>query len=255
MALATTCCWGPDAQPTLSVPTEPAGSQRTRRPIVMGTSVLALKYKDGVMMMSDMLGSYGGLARFKNVQRLHKVGESSLMGVGGDVSDMQSIIETLERIRRKEYCFDDGAKINAKEILSFLSRVMYNRRNKGNFLWNTIAVAGIVEGKAFLGQVDKLGMSLAEENFTTSGYGSHLALPLLREAWKPDMTAEEARTLLEKCMTVLYYRDCRTINKVQVASVTAENGVAISEAFALATKWDYEAFVRPKAGNDTGGSW
>ena len=54
---------------------------------------------------------------------------------------------------------------------------------------------------------------------------------------------------------VLYYRDCRTINKIQVAVVTEATGVAVSEPFALETKWDFEAFVRTKAGSDTGGSW
>jgi hypothetical protein len=35
--------------------------------------------------------------------------------------------------------------------------------------------------------------------------------PLLRKAWKPDLTEAEARKMLEDAARVLYYRDCRTI--------------------------------------------
>ena len=41
---------------------------------------------------------------------------------------------------------------------------------------------------------------------------------------------------------------------MQIATVTTQ-GVVVSDPFALTTKWDFESFVRPKAGNDTGGSW
>ena len=37
--------------------------KRTQQPIVTGTSVLGIKYKDGVMLAADTLASYGSLAR------------------------------------------------------------------------------------------------------------------------------------------------------------------------------------------------
>lgn len=41
------------------------------------------------------------------------------------------------------------------------------------------------------------------------------------------------------CVQVCYYRDKNSINKFQKATVTAE-GVKISDAFALDTKWNYK---------------
>ncbi len=43
---------------------------------------------------------------------------------------------------------DDGAKLGAPEIHSYLTRVMYQRRNKGDPLYNTLVVAGFKDGKA-----------------------------------------------------------------------------------------------------------
>ena len=51
-----------------------------------------------------------------------------------------------------------------------------------------------------------------------------------------------------------FYRDCRTINKITFAVVSAE-GPSVEEPVTLDTEWSYQSFVDPKAGADTGGSW
>lgn len=44
--------------------------------MVTGTSVLGVKFTGGVIIAADMLGSYGSLARFRNISRLMKVSSS-----------------------------------------------------------------------------------------------------------------------------------------------------------------------------------
>jgi 20S proteasome subunit beta 7 len=61
------------------------------------------------------------------------------------------------------------------------------------------------------------------------------------------MDEKEARALLDDCMRVLYYRDCRTINSFQVATVTKATGVQISEPFSLETSWNFQRQVHPDA--------
>ena len=58
--------------------------------------MLALKFKDGIMMSADTLASYGSLARFKDIQRLKPVGDYTVVGAGGDMSDFQYLEKTLE---------------------------------------------------------------------------------------------------------------------------------------------------------------
>lgn len=67
-----------------------------RAPTVTGTSVLGIKFNGGVLIAADMLGSYGSLARYRNLSRVMKVNDSTIIGCGGDYADyqyMQSIIE------------------------------------------------------------------------------------------------------------------------------------------------------------------
>ncbi|PTB78153.1 proteasome, subunit beta 4 [Trichoderma longibrachiatum ATCC 18648] len=63
--------------------------QNTQQPIVTGTSVVAIKFKDGVVMAADNLASYGSLARFTDVKRLRPFAGTSVVGFSGDISDMQ----------------------------------------------------------------------------------------------------------------------------------------------------------------------
>lgn len=68
----------------------------------------------------------------------------------------------------------------------------------------------------FLAHVDLLGTTFSSPTLAT-GYGSHLAQPLLRKAVESKstpLTREEAEAVISDCMKVLFYRDARSINKV-----------------------------------------
>ena len=103
-----------------------------------------------------------------------------------------------------------------------------------NPLWNTLVVGGYRNGKrfgfihpdyfacqsymsrSFLGHVDLRG-TMFEASTIATGFGAHLAQPILRKAIEGrehEITYEEAKAVMEDCMRVLYYRDARSLNKV-----------------------------------------
>lgn len=220
---------------------------RTQYPYVTGTSVLAVKYKDGVMLACDTLGSYGSTKRYKSVQRLQPVGKNTVIGGSGEYSDFAYILKLLDELTTDDYCLDDGQALRPKEISAYLTRVLYNRRTKMDPLWNSLVVAGVdsTSGEAFLGTVSMLGVQYSDSHVAT-GFGAHLARPLFREKQHDDMSEAEAKVLLEDALRVCYYRDKQSINKFQIATVTA-TGTTVSEPYALDTAWHYEAFKNPAA--------
>jgi 20S proteasome subunit beta 7 len=207
--------------------------------------VLGIKYKDGIMMAADNLASYGSLARFKDIQRLHPVGNHTVIGAGGDMSDFQYIQSMLDELMRDEFAIQDEHPLGPAEIHEYLSQVMYARRSKMNPLWNSLVVGGFKDGKSFLAYVDLLGTTYSASTLAT-GYGSYIAQPLLRKAVERReniLTEEEARKIIEESMRVLYYRDARSINKFQIATITAE-GISISESCQLDTSWSFAEGIR-----------
>jgi 20S proteasome subunit beta 7 len=126
----------------------------TQSPIVTGTSVLAIRYKDGIMMAADCLGmfrsksadilaSYGSLARFRDLQRMTQLGETTLLGTSGDISDFQFTTNMLKQYHIEETCCDDGHVLSPRQWYTALSAYMYQRRSKMDPLWNTNIVAGV----------------------------------------------------------------------------------------------------------------
>jgi len=190
------------------------------------------------VIAADTLGSYGSLARFRDVERLLKVNESTIIGGFGDFADFQYLSKLLEQQSIDDRVVGDGVYRDASSIHNWLRCVLYNRRSKMNPLWNTIVVAGrTFNGEPYLGYVDKIGVAFQDKTVAT-GYGSYIALPMMRKELEnnPDMTVAEARLLMVRCLRVLFYRDCRSLNRFQIGTVTATES-SVSEPLSADTDW------------------
>lgn len=233
--------------------------QNTQQPIVTGTSVIGLKFKDGVIIAADNLGtfshaariyyvlytnmlalsaSYGSLARFTDVKRLRNFQDTSVVGFSGDISDMQYLNRHLTDLTLDEnYSSPDKARLCAANLHRYLSKLMYNRRSKFEPLWNHLLIAGLDDDdKPFLAATDLLGSTYSSPSLAT-GFGAMLAQPVMRK-YAPDeesalkLTEEEAVKIIKECMKVLFYRDARSLDSYSMAIVTKE-GVKLEEDLKL----------------------
>lgn len=133
----------------------------TRNPYVTGTSVLAFVYKDGILIACDTLGalnmptnmhtnthtmcltgSYGSTKRYKSLQRIVQVNQSTVLAAAGEISDFQYIQRLLDELATEDFCEDDGVHTSPKEVHAYLTRVLYNRRNKCVVLLVVVATHG-----------------------------------------------------------------------------------------------------------------
>lgn len=78
--------------------------QHTQYPYVTGTSVLAIKYKDGVMVACDTLGAYGSTKRYKSVERIKRINDHVVVAASGELSDFQYIIKLLDELTTGVCC-------------------------------------------------------------------------------------------------------------------------------------------------------
>ncbi|KAF5301635.1 hypothetical protein FQA39_LY10682 [Lamprigera yunnana] len=212
--------------------------KHSRAPVTTSTSVVAFTFNSGVIIAGDLLASYGSLARYRDCPRIFKVNDKIILGAGGDYADFQYVKDLIEQKIIDEECLDDGFNLKPRSLYCWLTRIMYNRRSRFDPFWNNFIVGGIQEGIPFLGTVDKLGTAY-EDNAICSGYGAHLALPLIRDALEQNslMSEVEAKALMTKCMEVLYYRDARSFFKYEIGVITDE-GVKIEGPIEVEQKWD-----------------
>ena len=113
---------------------------------VSGTSAVAIKFKDGVMIATDTLGSYGSSAKYRNLQRQsvrfyscvfmefiqeacqdmfnfskfvptkQAIGNHSLMGFTGDYGDFQYFTRVLQDEDDSQTLEEDGIVWDAKQV-------------------------------------------------------------------------------------------------------------------------------------------
>jgi 20S proteasome subunit beta 7 len=207
---------------------------------------------------------------------MQKVGQHTLIGASGDLSDYQKIMSMVQETQTYDMAHDDGCSMTPKDYHQYLGRIMYNRspsllklapilcsgpnavffraflcrgtdknnllccrRNKFDPLWNELVVAGFRDGKPFLGALDMIG-TMYEDEVIATGFGNYVCLPLLRKAGT-DLSKEDAKKVLEDSLRVLFYRNTKSSARIQISTVTAA-GVEIGEPYELSTYWGYEAF-------------
>lgn len=151
-----------------------------RYPIATGTSVVGIKYNEGVLIAADTLVSYGSLANFRNVDRVFSINDNCILGAGADYADFQCIKHFIDEKITEDFCHDDNIQMKPKSLYNWLTRCMYNRRCRMNPWWIDLVIGGMQNGEPFLGHVDVRGRAY-EDKVIATGYGKHLAIPLLRE--------------------------------------------------------------------------
>jgi 20S proteasome subunit beta 7 len=171
------------------------------------------------------------------------------VGFGGDVSDMQYLDRLLNSLDIRENYSSSENSLNAKNLHTYLAKVMYNRRSKFDPLWNHLLIVGMDgDKKPFLASADLLGTTFSSPSLAT-GFGAHLAQPILRtilpdEAAVENVTREQAVEKIKECMKVLFYRDARSMDKYSIAVIT-KDGVDLDENVKLENQsWAFADRIR-----------
>jgi len=200
---------------------------RSQYPVTTGTSVIAVRYKDGVVIGTDTMGHYGGLARYPDLQRVIRVNETTVLGYSGDLADFQYLQSVIERKQIEQDISGGGVDMKPQALHCWLTRVLYNRRSNFDPLWNTIVVGGMQDGKPFLGCVDMIGTAWQEDIIAT-GIGSGFAIPAMtadleKYGGAEKLTKEQAVELVKSAIRVCYLRDCRATLRYHIATIDASD--------------------------------
>src|SRR5438445_1283297 len=185
----------PDLLPRLAV--EP-GSEPVRAP--HGTTVLAVRYRDGVIMAGDRQATAGFQVASRRIEKIFKADELSgigIAGAAGPATEMARLFQTeLEHYEKVE-----GENLSLEGKANRLSQMI--RMNLPAAMQGLVVVpifAGFDE-KAGLGRLfkyDITGGRYEETNFDAQGSGSKDARDSLKKLWKRDMSRDEAlRVTLE----------------------------------------------------------
>ncbi|CAF0721560.1 unnamed protein product [Rotaria sordida] len=196
---------------------------RTVTPVVTGSSVTAFIFNGGVILAADVLGSYGSLAKYRNLPRIHQVNDRTILALGGDLSDADYIKEAIDAKIEEDLVQEDGSEMTPLALYAWCTRLMYYRRTQFNPLLTSVVVAGIENNEPFLGRINDKG-SAFKEFLIMTGIANHLAQGWIRTILENsnELNKDQAERLMDRIVKQLFYRDCRAFARYRVCIVTKD---------------------------------
>jgi proteasome beta subunit len=182
------------------------------------TTIVGLKCADGIVLASDRRASKGGMIGSKVVKKIYTIDIDKAVAIAGQLADANYLIN-LVKAESKLMEFDRGFRLSVKESSKLLSNLLYTgMRSYAPFITEML-VAGIDESGPHVYDADISG-AVIEEDFTSSGSGSPMALGVLEYRYKQGLTTEEAADIAINAVKAAMERDPGSGNGVEVLIIT-----------------------------------
>ena len=180
-----------------------------------GTTTVALKIKDGVVIAADNRATMGMLIANKNAKKVHQIQPYIYMTIAGGVADALYLIDLL-RAETEIYNLRNESRMGVNQAAKLLQNILYNKKG-----WYQVGhlVGGYTEKDG--AKIYNLGGygSMLEEDYASVGSGSRFALGILETEWKKDLSREEGIKLAIKAVRSAIQRDIASGNGIDVAAV------------------------------------
>lgn len=188
--------------------------------IKTGTTTVAIKIKDGVVIGTESQATAGYFVATKQAQKLFKINDFCAATISGGVADCQYVVNQAIALSNLKTVEEEKIP-EPKYVANTVRNLLYQGRS---YFLTLMIIAGYSEkeGKGMLYGIDLLGTLYEEEKFISFGSGSPYSLGVLETEWKENMTAPEGLKLVEKAITSSRARDAGSGYKLQLATITKD---------------------------------
>ncbi len=185
---------------------------------IPGATTIGVVCSDGVILASEKRVSYGYLIVSRVGKKVFKITDRIGAACAGLVSDMQILIREVEAYANL-FRLDANRPISVKSAAKVMSNLLFNRR-LFPLITQTI-VGGMDEEGASLYVLDVLG-SVIPDKFAAVGSGAEIAIGLLEQGYKENMTLKEAKDLVTRAIKSAITRDVMSGDGVDFLTITSE---------------------------------
>jgi proteasome beta subunit len=190
-------------------------------PWMPGATTVGVVFKDGVVLAAEKRVTYGYFIMSKGGKKVFKVTDRIGVACAGLVGDMQILAREMEA-QANLYSMDVGRKITVRSAAKLLANVLFNRRYAP--LFTQTIVGGLDEEGASIYVLDVLG-SLIPDKYAAVGSGTEIAIGVIEEGYKEDMTADEAKELIKRAIKSAISRDSMSGDGIDFLIIT-KDGIA-----------------------------
>ncbi len=192
--------------------------QQSQYPWIPGATTVGVVCPEGVILASEKRVSYGYLIVSKGGKKVFKITDRIGAACAGLVSDMQILVREVEAYANL-YSLDVSRPISVRSAAKLMSTLLFNRR-LAPLITQTI-VGGLDEEGATLYALDIMG-SVIPDKYAAVGSGTQIAMGLLEEGYKENLTIEEAKNLVTRAIKSAISRDIMSGNGIDFLIITKD---------------------------------
>ena len=193
--------------------------QRSQNLWIPGATTVGIVCQDGVILASEKRVSYGYLIVSKGGKKVFRITDRIGAACAGLVSDMQILVREVEAYANL-YSLEVSRPISVRSAAKLMSNLLFNRR-LAPLITQTIVGGTDGEGTS-LYVLDILG-SVIPDKYATVGSGTEIAMGVLEEGYREDMTIEEAKNLVARAIKSAISRDVMSGDGIDFLLIT-KNG-------------------------------
>jgi len=189
-----------------------------------GATAVGITFNDGVVFASERRIAYGNFVVSKTTKKTFVITSHVGAACAGLVADMQILslqIAALAKIRRMEIKRD----VPPNTIAKMMSNMMYERRF---FPLLTQVIVGGLVGKPTIYTLDPLG-SVLPDDYAAVGTGAEMALGVLDQQYKKDLTEAQAVDLAVKSVRAASMRDSASGDNIDVLVMNKDGAKETTE--------------------------
>jgi proteasome beta subunit len=192
--------------------------QQSQYAWIPGATTVGVVCPDGVILASEKRVSYGYLIVSKGGKKVFKITDRIGAACAGLVSDMQILVREVEAYSNL-YSLDVSRPISVRSAAKLMSTLLFNRR-LAPLITQTI-VGGLDEEGPTLYALDIMG-SVIPDKYAAVGSGTQIAMGLLEEGYKENLTIEEAKNLVTRAIKSAISRDIMSGNGIDFLVITKD---------------------------------
>jgi proteasome beta subunit len=162
--------------------------------VAEGTTVLALRFRDGVVLAGDRRATEGSFIAHRYIEKVHQTDSHSAVAVAGAAGPALEIVR-LFQTELEHYEKVQGARLSLAGQANRLASLI-----RGHF---ELALRGLVVVPVFAGyddgtgggrifKYDVTGGRYEEREFHAEGSGGKLARSFVKQGFDPEMSADDA---------------------------------------------------------------
>ena len=187
--------------------------------VLKGTTTVGVICKDGVTLATDTRVTMGFFIAHKQGKKVYKIDDHMAMTIAGGVADAQNVVNLL-KANASLFKLVNNRPMPINSAARLCAHILFSNR------YYPLALQAIIAGVDSIGPriftLDPFGSITDENKFFSTGSGSPVALGILEDYYKENITVKDAIPLVIKAVSAAMKRDAASGDSFDVSTITKD---------------------------------